>query len=915
MVFITIIFLNINCSLKETAMIKIFTLLSLLAAIIIPSVSQSNLNVTKKINPKEKYSISIRESTNEIKELVKSFDIFDYKISNKHYYVCDVLNPESVQKKLKKIVINTSPSEIDGLPFNYSAYTDKTIIEIVEEKNNTNSTEYFYADKSFGDYIESIAMTIDKESLEFERICTSFNYLISEKQKNNKNAPASDYSYNASISLLDSQASLEHFIKTKEVRSEEMTNEYIKPNETEPNNYYYYIDNPITTIIPKYLFTQQIAKFDFGIEWGYYINTVQGSNSNEYISSVLIIDLTQIRGYNSQNDQIQIKVIHHSNYKYILSQDAVIYYGENNYCIGNPIIESQLHYVAANDNLNNSITVNPEDSNYSMKNDKGFSFGAANFKLIGIGKQRDNKIEAYKSYIVNVCSTIIDFVTNSLELSFASSLAISKISDFAINSLLSNYEAPVKNANIVTNSNGLYEYNYTLENSYDNIITAAQFSALKKYVCFYLQNRGDTNNKFNSNATNIETNHQTPILFKNDSHSINYSQNIISSEQTENYVASISHRLQFDVFIDDTTLFKFDPSFIGRYETGWSYLLGKDVCFSEKTYASKKDLYVATGTHNPQVIIFSPQVTAYYDIVLTKSSDLMRLSEATFGDIQLTEYREEFENVWGTTLSNGYHSTFKGRVRLTSGNTYRFQIKRIHESNQYYGTCIFNIYQLGTDLGDIYNSNIASSQDKYINQNISYNKTPIINRLYSSKSELYSISANHYQSNSLDTYLLILDSKYRVLAISDDNYGNRDAGLLLRINSNNNIYIVTHLYNMSSSGTYGINVAKASIIPTLTFDSNTNSFGKIIIDFSKYNSRLYLFSLPISCTVNMFVERIPYYISTISIETINREKLYEQNESSSASYISGQLTSGRVYFLYCKIYNNNSTYAIDIDKG
>lgn len=71
-------------------MVKIFTLLSLLAAIIIPSVSQSNLNVTKKINPKEKYSISIRESTNEIKELVKSFDIFDYKISNKHYYVCDV---------------------------------------------------------------------------------------------------------------------------------------------------------------------------------------------------------------------------------------------------------------------------------------------------------------------------------------------------------------------------------------------------------------------------------------------------------------------------------------------------------------------------------------------------------------------------------------------------------------------------------------------------------------------------------------------------------------------------------------------------------------------------------------------------------------------------------------------------------
>ena len=54
-------------------MSKIFTLLSLLAAIIIPSVSQSNLNVTKKINPKEKYSISIRESTNEIKELVKKF--------------------------------------------------------------------------------------------------------------------------------------------------------------------------------------------------------------------------------------------------------------------------------------------------------------------------------------------------------------------------------------------------------------------------------------------------------------------------------------------------------------------------------------------------------------------------------------------------------------------------------------------------------------------------------------------------------------------------------------------------------------------------------------------------------------------------------------------------------------------------
>ena len=54
-------------------MSKIFTLLSLLVAIIIPSVSQSNLNVTKKINPKEKYSISIRESTNEIKELVKKF--------------------------------------------------------------------------------------------------------------------------------------------------------------------------------------------------------------------------------------------------------------------------------------------------------------------------------------------------------------------------------------------------------------------------------------------------------------------------------------------------------------------------------------------------------------------------------------------------------------------------------------------------------------------------------------------------------------------------------------------------------------------------------------------------------------------------------------------------------------------------
>lgn len=54
-------------------MVKIFTLLSLLAAIIIPSVSQSNLNITKKINPKVNHSISIRESTNEIKELVKKF--------------------------------------------------------------------------------------------------------------------------------------------------------------------------------------------------------------------------------------------------------------------------------------------------------------------------------------------------------------------------------------------------------------------------------------------------------------------------------------------------------------------------------------------------------------------------------------------------------------------------------------------------------------------------------------------------------------------------------------------------------------------------------------------------------------------------------------------------------------------------
>ena len=66
------------------AMSKIFTLLSLLVAII----NESNVNISsyyyskripikskyyKKINPKENHSISIRESTNEIKELVKKF--------------------------------------------------------------------------------------------------------------------------------------------------------------------------------------------------------------------------------------------------------------------------------------------------------------------------------------------------------------------------------------------------------------------------------------------------------------------------------------------------------------------------------------------------------------------------------------------------------------------------------------------------------------------------------------------------------------------------------------------------------------------------------------------------------------------------------------------------------------------------
>lgn len=673
-------------------------------------------------------------------------------------------------------------------------------------------------------------------------------------------------------------------MKSKYIKSNVQENNFAINSEAYPNCYHYVTDNAISTIIPRAYFTSSGSHQNLGKEWGYYISTVPEFEGT-FISRVLIFDLIQIRSYNTREDQIKIKIVEHSNYKFLTTDNVILSYGDNNFCLGNPILESNIQYVAGTDNQNLKYHLNPGDKRYSSKDDKGFAFGNADVIYIGQGKNSDNKANVAKS-IVNFSSTTIASIASTyLHLNLASSIAVeeavSLLSDAFFDALY-----PKLYANTETTFNNKKKVVSFIRNPYDNFSTAGQQNNLLKHTLFRFQSYNGNDEK--TKLKEIKANRQTPLLYKDDSDSINYRQEILSSELDDSYTAIVDHKLSIDVFNDDSIFFwKPDPSFLAQQSISWGYLIGKNVHVAKQIFnPGSKAIYAVFGTKFDQTIDFCPNESCYYNLLLLDAAPGTRI--VIDGLCTITFSSKTYTNAWNETIVGAFQNNFESTVFLEKNKRYVLHVLRLESNFQYFGTAKFNILKQGKNNLKLSDCSFKDSNLSFFSSSINYNKISISYTIIPDEDTLITVSINSI--DNCDPFLEILDSNFDLIVSNDDGGGNRDSALRIRLIKGQPIIIVTRLFSQNQTGKFNLNIFKGNYFPNI---SNQASGTKehLLIDFSQACHLFYQFSLNNNSSVKIDSSHFPdtnysviirnssfLYLSEIDYENPNTSLTIGNNE-------------------------------------
>ena len=752
------------------------------------------------------------------------FNYYSFNTETSKFYAADVFEHVDESQTLVevKLVVDNA--------FDQDYLVDhKYIVEYIKRNCFGELEKYYYVPS---DYEVNCIIANSKEAPDdettYKRLITSLNFEVNELGKKQK---FSSYYLPKNSNNVNRQEPLDYFMEIKDNNSEFVYNSITNENVKEPHT-----DNAIVNLIDKSVFKTVGEHYECGSEWGYFAKTVKKSNK-DCITSLLIFDIELEKADLLESEDLSIRQIYNCNYLFSNEYNIVKKDISNNYCIGNPELCVDIKYINTLDNQHIS-RLNPGENGYSVRNDLGFCFNSVSAKFLGVGKNSDSNVTAESvlaTFYGMALDVVIDAIFSSNLVGFIAGVATDFISSYVYDYLKTN----ACSMNLAKRSDGVYESSVVSIGGAGNYKIAQDKAiqeqrGLEKTVFLRLPGY-DKSYKENNN------NRQTPLLFKNQNHSVNYKFDLFTSESNENYSALLIHKLKLDVF-DDNSFFLFnrDPSYINTIDSEFSYVVSKDGYKTQDLLEGKDNQSYIFGSSGETEINFLARKTGRYRIIIT---DYLTYTYFCFND---KKYNLTNVNKNDELGNNNIRPSKEAKIidlNLNENTTYTFSLYRKISSTYYYGTANIKIFKFeetfkhdGTEtFGKIYESN-KTINDVFGNNLITFENV---------KEGFHTIYVNN--TISPDTYLELYDKNMNLIAVNDDGYSSHIAGIVTYFKSNCIYYINVRYYSDNTRSNLTLN-AKTGIYINLIKGDYTIS--TITIKRMYYANNIKLLFAP-SSSVNL----------------------------------------------------------------
>lgn len=780
-------------------------------------IGQSNTRCTIKFD--SSHSFKYKSVIN--KPIIPNFiDLYSFYILEEfqNTIVADVLDKNKFNGSIVSLYMKEAFTEI----------TPQYEITFVTTKNSKIIKSIYIPSENEITSIKDKAVNIKKNNPIYSRLVTSYNYEINYKYKVQKDNTS--FCYLASTAgNVNSQSVLDNYLSTFNYIQEE----FQIGKSTDIINRCYGSDDPIINLISKSTFTTNGKYSGSGTEWGYYANTFTDEGNNK-ITSLIIYDITCLKTDFYEPETVQIKPVLAYNYKYHYSSNTVYKDSPNNYCLANPHYRFGIQYRNFDNNKNSIYHPNRGEQDYVSSKDNGFCIGTRAIKMIGVGKNYTKSVKNIAkvgafigNMALNVASAKIPILGNVLV-----SSGIDFISDKAVNFINDISSAAYDQYYLSVNKNK--EGSKFVYNSI-NINGAGSFEKAKelnKNYNFFESKLPDSNNEFqNSNLKN-------PLLFKTNEDSINYQIQLYDSELSDDYTALLCHKFDCDVLIDDTWLFKQNPTYLSKIESTWSYAIGENVTPSLiKVNETNSTTPLLFGTKKMQEVIFTPQKSGNYSILLKNAPYSTYIS---FNNESRNTGRYIIKDVWNNSRESEKNNSIRMSGTLIENTSYRICVWKAIGNNNVFGVGNLEIKLNGEDFS-IQN---GQKQNSY---NVNNQGDEIIHRIEVGTSGLYTILNTSTSTNTTDTYVTLLDQNFTKIVSNDDGWSNRTAGIIVNLSIYTTYYLLTKFFSSTATGTYNISIYNERYLPEMRDEISEKSL--LLNDFGKEKTKVYLVCQSITRTI------------------------------------------------------------------
>lgn len=765
-----------------------------------------------------------------LQNYIEKYDYYESNDFGNSFIVADALNEEAFSENIIEVKLVDNQKQYYDYGDSVSLREENYVVEFLTYENDILLKSFYIPDINEVNTILEKVKKIERKDPIFKRVVTSMSYETTYKQSFDNIETCNSVNV---AGMTDNQAPLDHFLKTKNQADS------ILPSNTNSN--IPSSDNCIVNLLGRNIFTSTGTYQKSGAEWGYYAKTTVDKGS-DLLTSILIYDIKTIKEDDRDPDIVSISPVLSMDYKFNYESNVVYQYTANNYCLGNPSYKAGIKYVVLPNNNSEFVPLNPGEQNYNEDDDLGYCIGSKAVKIIGQTKSFASKADYMSNILVLLGNVVLGAATSGL--SIPAQAIIGGSYTLLTDAILKTKEEKVKKPYKFnySNKNGKVVYDSTDINGATSLSGAKEAKQFAKYLEFTMQNE---NKEFMDSNNNTER--KNPILFKDSTDSINYTFNLISSDKDDRYLAQISHLFSAEIFNDNTWLFNQNPTYIGTTSAEWSYIFGKDFDSKEiKVEGGHKDTIIAFGKSKEKIATFTPKKTGVYDILL---HDMPSDTTFTINSLSKSTSDKSITDAWGESRRVSSQGYLKYYISLNAGTTYQIGFSRTVNGYRKFGTARLTIYE--SDCSSVSSGDSKNDSNFVYRDIVNENGVYIDNQFIPKQDGQYTIvvtpSAN---SNTKDTYMLLLDDEYNVIAADDDGWGDRIAGVRINLVANKAYYIASGFYGTGSKGSYRVSIFKQMYVPELRGNNLKNEF--VLQDFgSNYSSQFLLASQSSNHTVTI----------------------------------------------------------------